>query len=247
MRATGLDRASSWLPEALAADDALRFVADVQLVGGDVRETLLRARRPRDLDELGPGEFTEPEVQPEIVLRVVARSAGHLVQLRAPSSGHLHPGADPGPVRFGPHALDEDRVVPGAPIIPEERRRAVQIVDEHVDIAVVVEVAEGTSPAEILRGNRRTGFRGHIAEPAVSEIAIEQPWLPVREVKLPAGDLRVDVAVGDEDVAPAVVVEVEEADAKADVLPVGAETGLDARVFEGAAVVPVEDGDLLGK
>ena len=54
VRASGLNRASSWLPELSAADDALRFVADVQLIGSDVRKKLLHARRPCDLD-VGPG------------------------------------------------------------------------------------------------------------------------------------------------------------------------------------------------
>src|SRR5262245_62710323 len=112
-------------------------------------------------------------MQAEIVLRVVARSAAHLVHLSVPSGGHLHAGADPRPVRFGAHTLDEDRVVPVAAVVPEQRRRAIEVVDEHVDVAVVVEVAEGTPPAEILRSYCGTGFRGHIAEPSVPEVAIE--------------------------------------------------------------------------
>ena len=64
---------------------------------------------------------------------------------------------------------------------------------------------------------------------------------------LPRRQLRVDVAVGDEDVLPAVVVEVEEVDAEADILAVDAETGLDARVDEARAVVAVQRGHLFGE
>ena len=60
-------------------------------------------------------------------------------------------------------------------------------------------------------------------------------------------DLRVDVAVREQDVRPAVVVEVEEVDAEAEVLPVHAEAGAQARLLEGAAVVAVERRHLLGE
>ena len=73
-------------------------------------------------------------------------------------------------------------------------------------------------------------LRRHVLEAPVAEIAVEQLRLPVGEVQLAVGDLRVDVAVGDEDVLPAVVVEVEEVDAEADVLAVDAEAGPDAGV-----------------
>ena len=63
------------------------------------------------------------------------------------------------------------------------------------------------------------GARGHVFEASVPQVAIEQLRLAGTTMcSFRVGDLRVDVAVRDEDVLPAVVVEVEEADAEAHVL-----------------------------
>ena len=62
------------------------------------------------------------------------------------------------------------------------------------------------------------GARRHVFEASVAQIAIEQPGLPIRDVQLAAGDLRIHVAVGDEDVLAPVVVEIEEPDAESHVL-----------------------------
>ena len=95
--------------------------------------------------------------------------------------------------------------------------------------------------------DRRPGFRGHVLEAPVAQVPVEELRLPIGDVQLSTGQLRVDVAVGDEDIRPAVVVEVEEIDAEAEVLAVDAEPRLDARVDEAGAVVAVQRGHLFGE
>ena len=83
----------------------------------------------------------------------------------------------------------------------------------------------------------RPTFSAVMAGPAFADTSSKRPLprlryrifgSPVGQVQLAVGDLRVDVAVGDEDVLPAVVVEVEEVDAEADVLAIDAQAGPDA-------------------
>ena len=67
----------------------LVFVDHEEVIGGQVAEGLLHAGRPGDLDDVGRGRPRQAEVQPEVVLRVVARPAHHLVDLRRARRGDL--------------------------------------------------------------------------------------------------------------------------------------------------------------
>ncbi len=49
-----------------------------------------------------------------------------------------------------------------------------RFVDDDVDVAVVVEVAEGAAASEVGFTNGRTGSSGHVGEASVAEIAIEE-------------------------------------------------------------------------
>src|SRR5512134_3486165 len=71
------------LPELPTADDPFRLLDDEEVIGRQVAERLLDAGRPGDLDGVHRCRTAQPEVEPEVVLRVVARSARHLVDLAA--------------------------------------------------------------------------------------------------------------------------------------------------------------------
>ena len=132
-------------------------------------------------------------------------------------------------------------------VVAQQGRGSVQVVHDHVHVAVVVEVAERAPPAEVLGEDRRPRPGGDVLESSVPQVAIEHPRLAVLEVEVLLRDLGVHVAVHEEDVGPPVVVEVEEVDAEAEVLPVHAEAGPEAHLLEGAAVVAVECRHLLGE
>ncbi len=102
-----------------------------------------------------------------------------------------------------------------------------------VDVAVVVEVAEGGAARGGGGVDAGAGFGGDLFELAVAEVAVEILVLGVGSVDIGAFDLGVDVAVGHEEVGPAVIVHVEEADAPAE------EAGIDAEAGEVGVVVEV--------
>jgi hypothetical protein len=68
--------------DALGGDDAFAFADGVELSGGEVFELFRLARGPADFDEVGLRVFAEAEVEPEVVLRKVARAAAYLFGLR---------------------------------------------------------------------------------------------------------------------------------------------------------------------
>src|SRR6266542_5589649 len=82
--------ASLGRPESPAAGDSLVFLEDVEMIGGQVAEALLRARRPGQLDEVRRGGAAQSEVQTEIAVRIVARPAHHLVKLSMIAARDLH-------------------------------------------------------------------------------------------------------------------------------------------------------------
>src|SRR5438034_3019590 len=114
------------LSESAAADDSLRLLDDEEVIGGQVPKRFLEARRPGDLDRVRGGGLAQAEVKAEVALRVVARAAHDLARLAVVSAGDNHPGADRRPVRFRPHALDQDRMVAVAAVVAQEGRGSVQ-------------------------------------------------------------------------------------------------------------------------
>ena len=76
--------------------------------------------------------------------------------------------------------------------------------------------------------------QAHVFELAVAQIAIEILALGVGRIHLRAIDLGIHVAVGDEDVEPAIVIDVDEADAPAEQARIDAEACLVGAIVERA-------------
>ena len=108
--------------------------------------------------------------------------------------------------------------LPRRGVVAKQRRTIVHVDHEHVDVAVVVVVAEGSSAARFLEQQPAPDFGGRMPEPRA---LVEEELLPLRVARAEPVlvDLRVDVAVGDEDVEAAVVVDVDEPDAPPEVRP----------------------------
>src|SRR5690242_13420656 len=61
----------------------VRLLDPQDVVHFDVSQRLFRTGRPRDFNAVDLSGAPEPEVQPQIVLRVISRAAHHLTDLRA--------------------------------------------------------------------------------------------------------------------------------------------------------------------
>src|SRR5207302_2396605 len=170
--------------------------------------------------------FAESEVQPQIILRVVARTAHHLVALAASTARDSHARANGRAIRPRSHTLDYHPVIPVTTVVPEKGGRPVQIVDYYVHVTVVVEISERATASKILCPNRFPGLEGNILEAAVSQVSIEDLGLPVRNVQFSVGDLRVDVAVGEKQVLPPIIIKIHKAHAEPQVLAVDSESSL---------------------
>src|SRR5208282_2680607 len=145
---------------------------------------------------------------------------------RSAGLGHdLEPCADAGAVAFGSHDANLDPTAVQGRFAVEQLRRSVDAVHDRVQAAVVVVVAHSEAPGLGRRGDAGASDQAHIFKLTVAQVAVEVFAFGVGGVHLGAIHLGIDVAVGDQDVEPAVVVDVEEADAPAQQAGVDAQAG----------------------
>ena len=99
-------------------------------------------------------EFTQAEVQAAIVHGEVARLRGYFLRLLFAAVAGDHARADRASVRLRADQLHFDpmaRLVALPHVVTEEGWRLIHVHDEYVDIAVVVEIAEGAAAAGMRR------------------------------------------------------------------------------------------------
>ena len=179
----------------------------------------------------------------QVVLRDVASPAPHLVHLHLARRLAPHARPDGAAVRSCPFELQGDPTISVERLRPEEVGRVVDVVHEDVDGAVVVVVAEGRPAAGLAVGDRRTQALADVLEPAVGAVAVHDLALLVPGLRPELLDLRIDVAVHQEQVEPAAVLEVGEADAPAQEAGVDPDPGHERPVFtEAVPGIRVEGG-----
>src|SRR5229473_2372588 len=156
--------------------------------------------------------------------------------------------ADAAAIGFCADGFDFDPIVAGARIAAQKLGKIVDGVDDDVEVAVIVKVAEGAAA----RGDRHrdTGARvvGSIVEAPVAQILVQQLALRVARFGFQLLDFRINMSIAEEDVRPAVIVHVEKAAAPAEILRMLAEAALVGAVLEiRAAKIVVERGRVASK
>ena len=107
-------------------------------------------RRLLSATTLPPRRLATPpqsEVQAQVVLRVVARAARDSADL------HRDPGADGRAVRSPAHALDGEPAALGRHLVPQQRRRIVDMVHHDIHATVIIEIAAGAAAPALGRGD----------------------------------------------------------------------------------------------
>src|SRR4051812_1210432 len=126
-------------------------------------------------------------------------------------------------------------MMPCGLVEPKEIQSVVDIVDDDVEVAVVVEISKGGAARGLDDRQGRTEFRGDIAEPSIPQVAINDLRLLVCRLRFQRIDFRVDVAVDQEEIEPAVVIEVEESSTPAEPACVDADAAREGPVFTPSA------------
>src|SRR5262245_5653178 len=143
-------------------------------------------------------------MQSQITLREVAAAAPHFVDLGQITGDNLDPGSDAVAIAFHTDGLDQHAVISIASVVMQKLWRAIQIADDHVDAAVVVQVAEGYAARDPLFHQRGAELGGNFRKRAVPVVSVKQLPLAIMVY------LWIDVTIRDKQVYPAVIVIVEE-------------------------------------
>src|SRR6266481_10053738 len=126
-------------------------------------------------------------MEAQIVLRNIAGLAQDGLHL-LPSAGlHRHNRANRASIRLRPFEPDPDPMVLRLQIVAQQRWGLVHIHNQHVDVAIVVEVSEGCAPARFAFQYPTPAEVADIFEPLSREVTIYQariaillgPWLGI--------------------------------------------------------------------
>src|SRR5215467_8383095 len=176
-------------------------------------------------------------MESQVALGKVAAAAAYFVHSAAAiRSRAIHSRPDRRAVRFQADALNLQPAVVQRAVAAQQLGNIVDAIDDHVEIAFVVEVADGQAAAGDSFQNAGTGVERYVAKGAVAQVAVKNLALAIAGFGSGITDLRIDVAVAEKNIGPAVIVEVEKSGAPAQEAGIAAETGLERHVVK--RVVP---------
>ena len=202
---------------------------------GHVGPRLDSAGRPAHLDAIHATRLAGAEIQRKSALRVVTAAADHFSDLL--TAVHLDgtPGADRAAIGARPGQRDGDGVLPGTHVL-EQSRAIVHIDDQDLRTSVTIEVAGRQAARRAGRREARTGGCGHVGKASIPEIAIEQGLLAIGFADRRAVDFGIHVPVGENQVGPSILVDIEEGDTPTEQL-IASQTRGFRDVFEELAVL----------
>ena len=131
-------------------------------------------RGPADGEAIDLVRRPDSDEQPGVVGRLHAHAPLALAVDRA--SGHLDLDAGPDGVAIaaGPHELEANPAIVGGRVVAEDGGRPAAVVDDDVDVAIVVDVAERRSSADVPRLEVRPGVAGGEPEPLALDVGEKQ-------------------------------------------------------------------------
>src|SRR5205823_13407365 len=95
-------------------------------------------------------------------------------------------------------------------LVFQERRWFAGVEQQDVDVAIVEDIAKGRAPARVKRKCGKARFLADLVKSAVAIVAMEEQRLLEAGTGVQRIDLRIDMAIGDENVEPGIVVHVKE-------------------------------------
>src|SRR5579863_6690475 len=165
------------------------------LPGANIRQRLTHPTRPFDFEPRNVLVLTQPESKSQFAGGEVAGAAMYSLPLRTSSAGYPNHCADPIAVAAGSLQFHAQPMIGVSTVVAIEVGGAVIGGDQHVQIAVAVEITIRRS-ARHHRGWKRV----HFLKRPVALIPQQERRLLVADPWLHALDLLIQVAVGGEDI-----------------------------------------------
>src|ERR1700737_4970992 len=147
-------------------------------------------------------------MQTRIVARIIAGLAEQRLRLHFVAVVDQDSGSNRAAVGFHALQLHLQPVLLDRRVVSQKRGRLIQVDDQNVQVAVIVEVSEGTSTAAVRHRDSFTSLRLQLFKSTVPQIAKQHSWSLVWILWQLAFDFRIDTAGNEEHVWVAVIVEV---------------------------------------
>src|SRR3984893_3814707 len=143
-------------------------------------------------------------MQTQIVLRNITSATVDILHLPEITRDYCYSSADTIAITFYTDRLNQNRIVSVASVVPQQLRSAVEIIDDYVDIAIVIDVAKGSSTTSSLLGKWCTKLSAYFGKRSVTVVMMHEIALLVGR------QLRINVTVDDQQIHPTIVVIVKE-------------------------------------
>ena len=114
-----------------------------RLVHQDVFHSLPGPARPEDFNCIRLGCISEADGDGQFGLREVGARGHDLPQEGMGADTHLDPSADGVAVAFGANEFQADPVVVQVLVIAQEQRRAANLCEHHIEVAIAVNIGKG--------------------------------------------------------------------------------------------------------
>src|SRR5438034_11015648 len=111
-------------------------------VGVNVGNLVYHAARPVNFYDIYRRPFLKSEMQSEIVLRKITVAAMNFVNLLQITGHDRDARSDAVPITLYTNQLDQYGIVCVAAFVSQQLRSAIQIVNDHVDITIIIDVAK---------------------------------------------------------------------------------------------------------
>ena len=158
------------LPKFFRLDHAGAFLDPDQAIGWNLGNLLGRPVGPADL-QIGGRGVAQPEVQPQVVHGIEAGLAQHFLSLPLVAVIRRDPRADRAAIGFHADQFHFQPVMIAAHIVAQQRRRLVEIDDQDVDVAVIIEIAKRAAAAGMDGGYARPRLFDQLFKFAIPQVA----------------------------------------------------------------------------
>ena len=152
-----------------------------------------------------------------IVARIKAGLTQDDLSLPLPAIMGKNPSPDRASIGFNSLEFDLNPVLFSLKIIAQKGRILIQIYDEHVDVAVIIKVPERAPAATVRLGNSRPSRFDQLLESVIPQIAKNRARRLVCVLREGSFNFRVDVACDHKQIRVAVIVEINNSSAPADI------------------------------
>jgi hypothetical protein len=168
--AFGLQKEVSGFAEGASPYDAYAFPDGDKLTGGKGGVFLDEPEGPMDLNVCGCRR-AEAEVQPGIAGGKITGLTQNFLGLHFAAVVSQDTRPNGAAVALNSLKTDLDPMVAGRSVVAQQRRRFIDVHDQDIHIAIVVEVAEGNAAAAVAGDDTGTSFRTQLSEGALASIA----------------------------------------------------------------------------